>query len=282
MSIGNTYIPSFNLYLQSDTADVINTDADCIFYLKNKITIPAGVRCLISLIDFELPYSFYNINEYNNKLNISTSTGTLNITISPSNYDSDTIVNYLNTVFSTNASILGTTIVMTVSYSTNKFTFISDTLDFTILDTTTCGFELGLGNLPLSSTSQSITSPNCMNLAGTPYVEIYTNFAITQLSSVTDKDGTLIRIPVRTEPSDYIFYQSTQNIYHMIADRNIDKVEVRLLDYKGNLLNLNGAVFSMTLNFEFQYQRVPQLTNEFELKDAYKNLFLKNENQQNK
>lgn len=281
-SLNDTYIPSFNLYLQSDQADIRYTDADCLFTLNQKITIPPGVRCLISLIDFEMPYSFYNINEYNNQLNVSTSVGTLNVVITPSNYDTDSITNYLNTYFSTNASTIGTGIVVTFNYNTNKFSFTSDTLDFTILDTTTIDFEMGFTNLPLTSSFLALTSPNTCNFAGTPYVELDTTLSITQLSSHTDKTGILARIPVRVEPSDFIFYQSVDNIYHMIADRNIDQIQITIRDYKENVLQLNGSIFSITLNFQFQYQRIPQSTNFFQMSDAYKQLFNQNQPKETK
>lgn len=271
-SLNDTHIPSFNLYLQSDEYSTKTSDASVTFDLKQKVTIPAGTRALVGLIDFEMPYSFYNVTQYNNKFNVSTSVGELNLELPLQNYDSDSIIDALNNLLSTNASTIGTTIVMTVNYNTNKFTFTSNTLDFTILDTTTLWYELGLV-LPQTSSSKVLTATNTLNLSGTPYLEIDTNLSITQLTSQTDKDGVLIRLPIRVETTDYIFYQAVDNVYHMIGDRNIDTIQITLKDYKGNILDLNGAIFSMTINFQFQQQRVPQLTNPYQLSDVYKQLF---------
>ena len=228
---------------------------------------------MVSLIDFECPYSFYNINENNNQFNVSTSASTLNITIPPSNYDVDTMTDYLNNQFANNETALGTLLVVSFSFSTNKFTIISDTLDFTILDTTTMLREFGLASVPVTSSLLQFTSPNVCNFAGTPYVELLSSLAITNLASHEDKQGVIARVPVRTEPTDFIFHQATENIYHMLDDRHIDNIRITLRDSDKNVLELNGGVFSISLSMHFQYQRTPTQFNQFQMADAYRQIF---------
>lgn len=268
----DTIYPSFNLYLQSDQADTVYGDANVIFELNEKITVPIGVNCLISLIDFEMPYSFYNITSVNNKFNVSTADGLLELEIEPQNYDTDTLTTYLNSKFSLFENNLGTLIVATFNYYTNKFSFTSDTLEFSILDTTTIDFEMGL-TLPLNSNALSATAPKCVNLAGSPYIEIQSNLAITQVASHVDKTGVIARLPVRVEPSEYIFSLTNENIYHQIFDRNIDKIQITLKDYKGNILDLNGSIFSITLNFIFQNIKTTPSINPYKLNEVMKDLF---------
>lgn len=278
--INDTYLPTINVYLQSDQADITISESNCVWYLSETLVIPVGTRVMVSLTDLECPYSFYNIDENNNTLVIETATNTLEIVIPPSNYDVDSIVTFLNLTLANNAVYLGTLIVVTFSFSSNKFTFTSDTLDFNIVEGTTIDYELGLGNLPVSSTSLFLTTPNTCNFAGTPYIQINTDLGIRNLDNRGQSFGVLARIPVRTEPSQYIFHQATENIYFLLDDRKIESIRIQLVDFKGNELKLNGAYFSLTLALTFQYQRSPKDTDIFKLSDAYRSLFVEKSKQQ--
>ena len=278
-SLNDTIFPSVNMYLQSDNADVKNSDANCVWYLNETVVVPVGTRVMLSLIDFEMPYSFYNVDSNNNKLVIQTSSGTETFTLPPSNYDVDSVVDTLNLQLASKEADLGTLIVITFSFSSNKFTFTSDTLDFIITEDTTLDFELGLGTLPVSSNSLVLITENTCNFAGSPYIQINTDLGIRNLDNRGSSTGVLTRIPVRTEPSQYIFHQATENLYFVLDDRKIESISINLTDFKGRPLILNGAIFSITLSLTFQHLRIPKDTSFFKLENAYKEMFIEKSKQ---
>ena len=115
--MNDTIYPSLSLYLQSNQADVVTNEANVTWYLQEKITVPVGTRCLVSIIDFECPYSFYNINDKNNILIVSTSASTQTITLESKNYDIDSLVSLLNLTFKGLEISLGTLIIVTFDFS---------------------------------------------------------------------------------------------------------------------------------------------------------------------
>ena len=280
--LNDTLYPTINMYLQSDDADIKESDSICTWYLNETIIVPVGTRALLSLTEFECPYSFYNIDNTNNELVIETTTNTVTITLPPSNYDVESVVDAFNLALAAEESTLGTLIVVTFSFSSNKFTFTSDTLDFTITDATTIGFELGINNLPLSSTSLTLVTPDVCNFAGSPYLQINTDLGIRNIDNKGRAFGILSRIPIRTEPTQYIFHQATENQYFMLDDRKIESIKISLTDFKGRSLQLNGAIFSLTIALAFQYQRIPQNINMFKLSDAYNEMFVEKSKQEEK
>lgn len=273
-TLNDTVYPSINIYLQSNEADVKETSSNCIWYLKEKLSVPIGVRAIVSLVEFEMPYSFYNINNKNNILEVQTTTGTENIIIPPSNYDVEGITTFFNLKFADLIDELGTSIIVTFSYNSNKFTFTSDILPFTFTENTTISTEMGLGDLPLSSgSSLFLTTPNVCNFGGTPYIQINTNLTIRNIDNKGNAYGVLSRIPVRAEPTQYIFHQATENQYFMLDDSKIENINIRLTDYKGDEIELNGQYFSLTIGVHFQYQRLPQDVSRFKMIDAYNEIF---------
>jgi len=278
-NLNDTIYPSINMYLQSNEADVKKSNSNCIWYLNEKLYVPIGTRCIVSLVDFEMPYSFYNINDKNNILEIETTTGTEQIIIEPSNYDVEDIANVLNLKLANLVIELGTLIVITFNFNSNKFTFTSDTLDFTITQNTTINLEMGLSdNLPISSSLLRLTTPNVCNFGGTPYIQINTSLTIRNIDNKGNAYGVLSRIPVRAEPTQYIFHQATENQYFMLDDSKIESITIRLTDFKNEELQLNGQFFSLTIGVHFQYQRIPQNISRFKLRDAYNEIFRNNNN----
>jgi hypothetical protein len=277
--LNDTIYPSLSLFLDSENADIKESDANCAWFLNETVIVPVGTRVMISLTDFEMPYSFYNVNETNNKLVIQTTSGTETFILPPSNYDVDNVLTTLNLQLANKETELGTLIVMTFSFSSNKFTFTSGTLDFTITTDTTLDFELGLGNLPVSSTSLVLTTANTCNFAGTPFIQLNTDLGIRNLDNRGRSFGVLTRIPVRTEPSQYIFHQATENLYFVLDERKIESIKVQLVDFKGRELILNGAIFSITISLTFQHLRIPKDTSFFKLENAYRDMFVEKSKQ---
>ena len=64
--IGDSHLGSVSLFLQSDKASVSIDDSHKIFILDEIIQTDPHIKMLIGLTSFQIPYSFYNINIFNN------------------------------------------------------------------------------------------------------------------------------------------------------------------------------------------------------------------------
>ena len=58
------------LFLNSNSADIIQSRGDISFNLRRNISLPSGVTGYVSLNELTIPNTYYNINSTNNKLNL--------------------------------------------------------------------------------------------------------------------------------------------------------------------------------------------------------------------
>ena len=54
---------------------------------------------------------------------------------------------------------------------------------------------------------------------------------------------------------DYIFYSPPEILYFMINEQQLSHIDIEITDQEGNIIDLNGASFNMTLSVHFVVQR---------------------------
>ncbi len=86
----------------------------------------------ISLLNAQIPVSFYAVNYANNVLFYSISSTTYSITNAVGNYNSNTLITQLETQFLGNSH----TFTITIDNSSGILTFVNSTTDFTFLPST--------------------------------------------------------------------------------------------------------------------------------------------------
>ena len=257
--LNDTHIGSLSIFLQSSKATTTldpDKNSSCLFYLNQVITAPPGTHMLVGLTSAEIPYSFYNIDSRNNKVTIDTANGpTATITLPEQNYDVDSLKKNLNNLLVA-ANVLNTTVDF--DKNTNKFTFTNTNGGLKITSTTMTR-ELGLVPNQINGPyTASLTSSNACNLSGTSSVYVnLNNVSITNLDSRGDLNGVLAKLNVNVAPSEFIFYQQTENQYYVTSDRQINFFSVSLTDDNNELLNLNGVDFSVSITIHFQKVRLP-------------------------
>ena len=142
------------MFFNSNSADTIVSRGNVTFNLQRNINLPNNVIAYVSLNDFIVANTDYNINDTNNTLVLQDHLGvSQSITITKGNYTVSSLMTALNARF---AALVGNNFAnVTVTYSdiTNMYTFktaANTTYSLTFLATSTMnavlGFEPGLVN----------------------------------------------------------------------------------------------------------------------------------------
>jgi hypothetical protein len=241
---------SIQIHLNSKNANSYNNGSlsDCMFILPY-FDIPSQHSIYLSVVHAVIPYSFYNIDSSNNFLSYSENGGiSVNIFITAGNYTAIQMASYLTSIMTR----------FTVGYNgvTNKFTFTNSTYDFIINSNSTCLDMLGFSSTEasfLSSASRILTSEYCVNMAQKQCLCIGSNLQTgnINLSSVQQNYRSIIcSIPLDGQPFSLIAYKNPNNYKVNLYSNNLSVVNIKLLDQNGNLIDLNGKYFSLTLQLD--------------------------------
>ena len=243
---------SMQLYLNSRYADEIadpltGKNSDCKFIFPY-ISCPSNFYINISLVNASIPFSFYQINNYNNQITVQyTGFSPINYFIPFGNYNANQLASWI--------TLNIPNFVCTYNAITNKFKFVSTQGQFTIVTQQTTAREL-LGLNTLSdiyniSAAGILNSYYTVNLASVRAIQIRTNYNtgnITTLESNTMND--IASIPVVTLPNSLITYTNPNNFRTNLYINEINNIQIQLLTQDGVPLDLNGQYFNMTLQID--------------------------------
>ncbi len=228
-----------NRYLNSSTSE-------CVFNIP-VIEIPKKRELYLSIQNAVIPYSFLNCDYYNQKLVYLIGGGeNITITIPEGNYTVLTLRDYLKTVM--------TGFTITYISLTNKFKFEHATSYFTFKKESTCFELLGfVENENVTSTSKILTSTITCNLfpIRTIYVES-PNVVCSNINHATPNNASVIcSIPVNNSQFGLISYLNNGVTRFKIDHiRNFTELKIKLTDQDGDLLDLNGCHWSMTIQLD--------------------------------
>ena len=189
----------------------------------------------ISIIHCEIPYSFYVVNEYNNLLSLSTG----DIYIDYGNYNANSLLKAINLKVPTN-------MLLSFNSTTGKFS-LSYNNSFTINTTTTMYKLLGLENKQYTSSQNIINFPYPANLLGTKNLYIKSNLMLSNFNSITKDYITIASIPVNVEPYSIVLYNNYTTSSHIIKNRKLDYIEIKLHDDNNNLVDFNNVDWTITI-----------------------------------
>jgi hypothetical protein len=239
--LNDSVFSGINIFLQSkDSKEKRENNSDCDFFLETIIEAPRfDMQMLVSVIDAEIPYSFYNITTKNNTLVINN----IEISINPQNYSAFNIVDAFNEKF----TIEGLDIVMSFNDNNNKFSLLS-AISFTI-DSTTMIKELGMDDLP--QTTNTYISNKVCNLAGTSSIYIRSdNMNIQNINSFGKTNGVLSKVLVNTSPGNFIFFEPSTPQYFILGN-SLNFINIQLLNDDNEFIDFNGLDWSLTLSIEY-------------------------------
>ena len=192
----------------------------------------------IFLRKFNFPHSFYLIDEYTDRIDISGTTYTLE----HGNYNAATILVHLREVLP---------ISVDYSPSTYKFT-LSNSSDFQLGSHSTCLIILGFCVTQCDADTTSLQGARCADLYGPHTIRLMSNFTVDALDSGYGNDSNMLaRIAVDSNTHERSTFQYSNwypafPMLHKIKDRVLNELSVYLLDENGNHLCLNGVPFAVT------------------------------------
>lgn len=191
----------------------------------------------------EVPNSFYIINYTNNILVINS----VYYTLQRGNYSTSTFITYLLTVLPSGFGL-------TYNNITNKFTFINTT-NFTINSSvSTINNVMGLGSVDLTSSSNNLTLPNCVNFLPLNRLNFRTNLFKFKNFNQYDNSGDIILSLQNNAPQmGCINFQSQGKTNFLLEDKSITTFILSVTDDKGNLINFNGIDWYITFQIEIEY-----------------------------
>jgi hypothetical protein len=211
----------------------------------------------ITLLNAQIPVSFYIINEYNNLLLIAKNGSPYEIQLENGNYSSSSLMTALKEKIE--SVISGLTVTITLSKTTGKLNFLfSDTVTFAGYFTTmrqvlgfteNFDFEGGINT--------ALQYP--LNLLGTK--KLFIKSSILNVSSYdsinTNKTSILATIPVDQPFYNMISYTSSIDTnQHELKLNILDGIDIQIYDEDNNLVNFNNIDWTITLNLSIEKEEV--------------------------
>lgn len=244
----STYVDSRLINISSGNADSLMNGtllSSCVFefqgLLKNEQDI---LYTQISLLNAQIPISYYIINEYNNTLVYKIGTVTTTINFDLGNYNANT--------FATHFKIKMPTFTMTLNRINGKLSIIN-TSNFTILSTSTISKLLGFDPLiDYSSVALLLTAPYPCNFAGITRIKIISNELSTYaMDSVTGNFSNLFTsISVNSGSYGILLYENNHNFKALLRNKSIDYFDIGFLDDDENYIDFNNINWHMTLQID--------------------------------
>jgi hypothetical protein len=144
----------------------------------------------------------------------------------------------------------------TITYNniTNKLTFVHSTYDFTFNSNSTCLFMLGFMSSTLYiSSSLTLTSVNCVNIQFIKRINLASNLITYNINKSTlNNYSILCSLPVNKPPFSIIEYNNINNFRTNLFINNISSIKIKLIDENGNLIDLNGCHFCVTIQLDVE------------------------------
>jgi len=238
------------IFLNSSQASINKNQSyntDLIFFFDTPIYCTNDYNICLKLTNISIPLSYYNINQYNNSLNFNIG----NFTITQGNYNALQLRNELNNLLS------GVGIIVSYSMTTMKFTFNRATA-FQYLATSTTHTILGFNgakNSTLVGGIQTIISDNVIDLSYTKniFIEVQ-NISTFNLTSLTQGFTNIWKsLVVDKNQGSLLTYNNFDESSLKLKESFISYLEFKLLDDDGNLINLNGCHWNISIEVYFVF-----------------------------
>lgn len=247
---------TIELYLHSKNANkyIDNRIANCYFTLPAIDIDPLDGHVYVNVKQAVIPYSFYNVDNNNNKLILLINGTTYTITILPGNYNVNSLISEIQSQISTFA-VNDKNLTLTYISKTNKIAFTHSLNTFQILDTTTCSELIGFQNgetitaTNVSGTIYQAMSINGINLFGIQQIFICSdNFVLNNISANDPNNASILAsVNVSSNPNSIIQYENNNSMHLIHHVQNLTNVHIKLTSQTNDVLELNGIHFSITL-----------------------------------
>ena len=269
----NTYLDSRIISLNSSDAILLNsTYKSWVKFqfsglLKEEDDI---LKIELSLVNAQIPISWYIINYTNNMFKIKLGNNTEQIiTIPVGNYNANSLITNLKLL------INDSNFIITISKITGKitFTYNNSFIIYTNIDNS-IGIILGFELNNVYNSTNSLTCPYPLNLLGYKRLEIYTQDIQTlNYSSANNSMSTLLSIiPIDQPPWGLITFNNYTDTKNIIKNKTIDKIEIIIRAEDKTLINFNNIDWTLKLKIDITRKyNISDKSNENNIKNLKSN-----------
>jgi len=234
-------------YLSSDAGVKLNSTykSNIKFPIPNLIEYNTNIIYqTIRISHAEIPYSFYIINDNNNKFIVNGIT----LIIENGNYNATTLKDYINELFTENNIQASLNLI-----NSNGKYYIESNSPITI-GLSSIHKILGLAYSSYTGIFNSgkyyIYFDYPCNTSGIKNIFIKSNI-ITKNLRVKNNDSNILKsIPVNVEPYGIIMFDNLSNTESIIRNRETDYIEIELLDDENYYIDFNNIDWSLCLEIK--------------------------------
>ena len=210
-----------------------------------------------------IPVSFYNMNESNNRLDLTYSeiiqgqTGTsVSYLFVPGNYNATTFKTHF-------LATLGDNWTISLDSTTNKFTIANSLYSFSVNSTSTISSILGFSDSLSSYTTtlgNTIEFPRVCNFLPTPRIHLRCpQFANSLLvNRNTNQTDILVSVPNDSKLNGQIVYHNFSKSQTLIDVPFLQTFQINITDDENNLVNFNGISSYFEISIDFYKRRLTE------------------------
>lgn len=263
---------SVQLYLNSSNANIYlnqTKKSNVVFFFDNVLKIDKNsIEMKLSLVNAQIPVSYYLINNSNNRIVITTPQNTTTHYFPNGNYN-------VYTFISTWIATFGSQWVITYDKVLNKLQFSNSLGQITFGNNVKESNTLLplIGFIPTQSHTSSgnyLTSLYSINFSGLTKLNIKSStFTFKNMDSFTSgSTSTFCSIPVSANASGIIHYNNLTDYKSIFKNYELNSIDISITDDKNNYIDFNNVDWSMTLQIDITNEIVENIDN---LHDIYAN-----------
>ena len=272
-SVSYQTIFSQQIYLNSSTSMLMNGSLKSFvhFFIQDAMNDKKHntVEQRVSLVNAQIPCSFYQINNSNNQIVIND----ILYTFPNGNYN---VNNFITTWY----SVIGSTWLLSFSSMTNTLVF-TFTSPFNFTDTKNSlfpviGFTAGI---TYNCTGSTLLAPYPVNFSGLPRILISSptfNLNSRCANAEATMSSIIGAIPINTLSNGIIYYTNYTNYKSIFSSFELSFITIMLQDDNDNMLDMNNIDWAITLQIDTVVEVVKSMDN---LNDIYENAINELENQ---
>jgi hypothetical protein len=219
-----------------------------LFNYKNLLSDDENIlKSFVTVLNAQIPCSFYVINSLNNKLVISgPGITTTTIYVSYGNYNANTLITELESKITTG----GLTMTITINKTNGILTFSSNGFINYYFSSASTILEILGTTSSIIATSTNYTCPYPLNLLGIKKLLIRsTKLSIYSVSTVDyASSNILVTIPSDVSPFSMISYTSQSDVNkNLLNIRSINEIDINIYDENNNYIDFNNLDWTITL-----------------------------------
>lgn len=215
------------------------------FYINPAITINRDTEILtFSVNTFEIPISFYLVNDYNNKIMYNYNGTDSTVYIVKSNYSGKQLGSMINDLIPSITVTFDKYSFKLLFTSTNPFTLYKDSNSFDLM-----GFYTDTDKIAqFDGQNYKLTSDKPVNLSGTRSLLIYTDLA---LQTITTKghSNILLKAPIDCSFGEIYFYNNYKGEELALSQNVLTSIQIKIKDDYNNYVDLQGFEWSCSMTF---------------------------------